>query len=75
MSGSDALLQQRKEGTLMPATDAPELLAMPGSVLLRGNAASVPHGHRRDKNKQKAEGADFIKTIDVTSEGLFCSFG
>lgn len=72
MSGSDALLQQRKEGTLMPATDAPELLAMPGSVLLRGNAASVPMAIA-EIDKQKAEGADFIKTIDVTSEVFFAA--
>ena len=72
MSGSDALLQQRKDGTLMPATDAPELLAMPGSILLRGNAGTVPMAIA-EVDKQKAEGADFIKTIDVTPPVFFAA--
>ncbi len=72
MSGSDALLQQRKEGTLMPATDAPELLAMPGSILLRGNAGTIPMAIA-EVDKQKAEGADFIKTIDVTPPVFFAA--
>ena len=72
MSGSEALLQQRKNGTLMPATDAPELLAMPGSILLRGNAPTVPAAVA-EVDKQKAEGADFIKTIDVTPPVFFAA--
>ena len=72
MSGSDALLKERKDGTLMPATDAPELLAMPGSILLRGNAGTVPMAVA-EVDKQKAEGADFIKTIDVTPQVFFAA--
>lgn len=72
MSGSDALLAQRKAGTLMPATDTPELLAMPGSILLRGNAATVPMAIA-EVDKQKTEGADFIKTIDVTPPVFFAA--
>jgi imidazolonepropionase-like amidohydrolase len=72
MSGSDALLKERRDGTLMPATDAPELLAMPGSILLRGNAATVPMAVA-EVDKQKAEGADFIKTIDVTPQVFFAA--
>ncbi len=72
MSGSDTLLEQRKNGTLMPATDTPELLAMPGSILLRGNAATVPIAIA-EVDKQKAEGADFIKTIDVTPPVFFAA--
>ncbi len=72
LSGSDALLQQRREGTLMPATDTPELLAMPGSILLRGNAGTIPMAVA-EVDKQKAEGADFIKTIDVTPPVFFAA--
>lgn len=72
MSGSDALLKQRNDGTLMPAADAPELLAMPGSILLRGNAATIPMVIA-EVDKQKAEGADFIKTIDVTPPVFFAA--
>ncbi len=72
MSGSDALLADRKNGTLMPASDVPELLAMPGSILLRGNAATVPIAIA-EVDKQKAEGADFIKTIDVTPPIFFAA--
>ena len=72
MSGSDELLKQRRDGTLMPAADAPELLAMPGSILLRGNAGTVPMAVA-EVDKQKAEGADFIKTIDVTPPVFFAA--
>ena len=72
MSGSDALLADRKNGTLMPASDVPELLAMPGSILLRGNAATVPMAVA-EVDKQKAEGADFIKTIDVNPPVFFAA--
>ena len=72
MSGSDAFLEQRREGTLMPKADAPELLAMPGSILLRGNAGTVPMAVA-EVQKQKAEGADFIKTIDVTPPVFFAA--
>ena len=72
MSGSDALLAQRRAGTLMPATDTPELLAMPGSILLRGNAGTIPMAIA-EVDKQKAEGADFIKTIDVTPPVFFAA--
>ncbi len=72
MSGSDALLQQRRDGTLMPESNAPELLAMPGSILLRGNAGSVAMAIA-EVDKQKAEGADFIKTIDITPPVFFAA--
>ncbi len=56
----------------MPASDVPELLAMPGSILLRGNAATVPMAIA-EVDRQKAEGADFIKTIDVTPLVFFAA--
>ncbi len=72
MSGSDALLKERRDGTLMPAADVPELLAMPGSVLLRGNSGTIPMAIA-EVDKQKNEGADFIKTIDVTQPVFFAA--
>ncbi len=72
MSGSDELLQDRKENTLMPASDAPELLALPGTILTRANAATAPMGIA-EVQKQKAEGADFIKTIDVSPDVFFAT--
>lgn len=72
MSGSDALLAERRAGTLMPAADVPELLAMPGSILLRGNAGTIPQANA-EVDKQKAEGADFIKTIDVPVPVFFAA--
>jgi len=72
MSGTDEQLKARKDGTLMPANDAPELLAMPGSILTRANAAT-PEQAVAEVKKQKAEGADFIKTIDVTPETFFAA--
>ena len=72
MSGSDALLKERRDGTLMPPSDVPELLAMPGSVLLRGNSGTIPMAIA-EVDKQKSEGADFIKTIDVTPPVFFAA--
>ncbi len=72
MSGSDALLAERKAGTLMPASDTPELLAMPGLILLRSNSANPPMGIA-EVDKQKTEGADFIKTIDVSVPTFFAA--
>ncbi|UVO53769.1 amidohydrolase family protein [Sphingomonas sp. SUN039] len=60
MSGSDSLLQERRENRLPLTRLAPQLLAMPGAVLTPFNAGS-PEAARAEVNKQKAEGADFIK--------------
>jgi hypothetical protein len=72
MSGSPQLLEQRRQGTLMPAIPAPELLAMPGSILIRVNAGS-PDAAIAEVQKQKSSGADFIKVIDVGPDAFFAA--
>lgn len=62
MSGSPALLQARRDGTL-PVSDAtPALLVMPGTILTPGNAAT-PAAIVAEIGQQKAQGADFIKVV------------
>ena len=70
MSGSAALLKERKEGSLVLAKESPELLAMPGEILSRANASS-PEAAIAEVQKQKTEGADFIKTVDVSPSVFF----
>ncbi len=72
MAGSPELLQRRKDGKLVPTADSPELLALPGDLLLRNNAGT-PQDAIAEVQKQKRQGADFIKTIDVTPEAFFAS--
>jgi imidazolonepropionase-like amidohydrolase len=72
MAGSPELLKERREGKLVPSTPAPELLAMPGDLLLPTNAGT-PKAAVAEVGKQKAEGADFIKTIQVSPDAFFAS--
>jgi hypothetical protein len=72
MSGSPELLAQRKGGKNMPGPDAPELLAMPGSILTGVNAGT-PEAAVAEVRKQKDEGADFIKVIDVKPAAFFAA--
>jgi imidazolonepropionase-like amidohydrolase len=60
MDGTAELLEQRREGRLFESTFAPKLLAMPGPVLLTTNAFS-PEDGIAEVDRQKAQGADFIK--------------
>ena len=60
MDGTAELLEQRREGQLFESTFAPKLLAMPGPVLLTTNAFS-PQQAIAEVDRQKAQGADFIK--------------
>lgn len=69
MSGSDELLKQRRESRLPLTRYGPQLLAMPGEVLTPLNARS-PDVARAEVDKQKAEGADFIK-IGLISPDVF----
>ena len=72
MSGSPALLAERKDGKLRFAEGSPELLMMPGQILTPANAAT-PEISEAEVRKQKADGADFIKTIAVTPKTFFAS--
>ena len=63
MSGSPELLARRRRGTLMPTPDAPRLLAMPGTILNRFNAGT-PEAATALVRDERAQGADFIKSVD-----------
>lgn len=69
MSGSPGLLQARAAGTL-PLSDAtPALLAMPGTILTPANAAT-PEQAVAEVDRQKAQGADFIKVVAASPAGF-----
>ncbi len=74
MSGSPELLARRKAGTLMPPTGAPELLFMPGTFLTTANSPTAAATVEQVR-QQKAQGADFIKVVDMTPETLFAALG
>jgi len=70
MSGDPGLLAQRKAGKPFSDGPAPELLAMPGMILIPLNART-PEAAVAEVLKQKDEGADFIKVIDVKPDAFF----
>ncbi|MGA2391867.1 MAG: amidohydrolase family protein [Candidatus Lustribacter sp.] len=70
LSGTPELLAARHAGTLLPAADSPALLEMPGEILTGANAATTD-AVVAEIQRQKAQGADFIKVIDVTPEVFF----
>ena len=72
MSGSPEHLSARREGTLNLEESAPELLSMPGTILTFANAPD-PAAAVNEVRKQKAEGADFIKTISLSPRSFFAS--
>ena len=72
MSGSDELLARRKAGTLLPPGEGAEVLAMPGTLLLRPTAPT-PEAAVALVDKEKGEGADFIKTVDVSVPVFFAA--
>jgi hypothetical protein len=72
MSGTPELLAARREGRLMPATGAPELLEMCGEILTGANARSAEMAVA-EVRAQHAQGVDFIKVIDVTPDVFFAA--
>jgi len=74
MSGSPELLAKRRNGQLKLPVDGPELLAMPGTVLTGANAGT-PEAAVAEVDRQKQEGADFIKVIDVKPDPFFAALG
>jgi hypothetical protein len=72
MAGSPHALEVRKEGKLIPPTPSPELLALSGDLLLPTNAAT-PEAAVAEVQKQKKEGADFIKTVQVPPDAFFAA--
>ncbi|MET1052533.1 MAG: amidohydrolase family protein [Mycetocola sp.] len=65
MSGSDALLASRTNGTLPIDTGMPQLLELPAAVLSPGNGANVDQAVAT-LHRQVEAGADFIKVAAVT---------
>lgn len=72
MSGSDAMLRERRESRLPLGKMAPAVLAMPGALLTPLNA-SKPDQVRQTIRDQKAAGADFIKAGLVSGPVLFAA--
>lgn len=71
MNGSPELLAARRAGTLSFAS-APTLLAMPGTIIA-GPLGATPEAAVAEVRRQKAEGADFIKAIDLPASALFAA--
>lgn len=71
MSGSPELLRARRDGRLAYA-DAPALLALPGTILTDA-LAPTPDAARAEVRRQKADGADFIKTVGLTSRNFYAA--
>lgn len=69
MEGSDALLTNRAENRLGLDETAPQLLQLPGSLLLPFNANSIPDA-RAEIARQWDQGADFIKMV-LTDRDVF----
>lgn len=69
MGGSPAMLKARREGTL-PTGTVPAALAMPGMVLA-GPPVATPEGARAVVRRQHADGADFIKGVDMPPASYF----
>ncbi len=72
MSGSPDLLAARRAGTLIPTEAAPELVLIPGMILMPLNAGS-PDAARAEVNRQKEAGADFIKVVFVPPPVFFAA--
>ena len=72
MAGTTAMLRARSTGTLRLGQHAPELLSLCGELLLPLNAAT-PEAGVAEVRRQKAEGADFIKTIFLDPKTFFAT--
>ena len=72
MSGSPQLLLARREGRLPIPDASPALLATPG-MILAGGPAVPPAAMVAEVDRQKAQGADFIKIIDLGAPAYFAA--
>ncbi len=72
MAGSSDMLRARREGRLPIGPHGPEILSLPGDLLTPLNA-STPEAGVAEVRRQKAEGADFIKTIFVSPKTFFAT--
>ena len=74
MAGTAELLAARREGRELPFPDAPAILAMPGEVLV-GQVANTPEKVRAVVREQLAEGADYIKVVDLPRDTYLAALG
>ncbi|MBV9580895.1 MAG: amidohydrolase family protein [Chloroflexi bacterium] len=65
MAGSPALLKARQDGLTLTASDAPELLSMPGLPLVPPLAATAEAAADQVR-QQVSMGADFIKVVELS---------
>lgn len=72
MAGSPELLAARRADRLPTSEVAPELLALTGQVLA-GPLAGNPDAAVAAVRKQKAEGANFIKVVDLAPPDFFAT--
>jgi len=72
MAGPDDVLQRRNQGRLPIGTRTPDLLTMPGAILMPFNSPTVERV-RHEISRQKALGADFIKLIMVERDVFFAA--
>jgi hypothetical protein len=67
MMGTPEWLAQRKAGAILSPIQAPELLLLPGPIIVRQNA-STPEIAVAEVRSQQAMGVDFIKMVDTTRD-------
>ncbi len=72
MAGSTELLRSRRTGTLGLDAYTPEILSLCGEILIPVNAPT-PEAGAAEVKRQKAEGADFIKTIFLNPKVFFAT--
>ena len=72
MAGSPELLANRAAGKALLTPDSPALLAMPGTILA-GAAFADSAAAVAEIGRQKEQGADFIKVIDVPPATFFAA--
>ena len=70
MSGSPELLERRRNGEDLTPGAAPDLLQLSGEILNDGNVRT-PEAGRAQVDAQKAQGADFIKSLIEEPSVLF----
>ena len=72
MAGAPALLARRASGQPMMSVQSPALLAMPGT-LLAGPAFASPDAVKAEVDRQKTQGADFIKVVDLPTKAFIAA--
>ena len=72
MAGAPALLARRASGQPVVPIESPALLAMPGT-LLAGPAFASPDAVKAEVDRQKVQGADFIKVVDLPAKAFIAA--